>query len=320
MSRSRSHRQLLPLALSLFAALLLANCAPPALQPTATRRVPTATSTATPLPTITPEQFLPAATALPQTPAPSSCTEVEGRVLEVTIPTERLNTPIQTRVYLPPCYQAEAQQAYPVLLMLHGQGFQNDQWVRLGLTAEADRMIVSREILPLIIVMPYELSWSEGPEGSKFGEALVMDVLPYIEETYNACSDRACRAVGGLSRGGNWAVNLGFSYPAVFSAVGAHSAPLFFGEVTRINTVLSRLTSVTELPAFFIDVGQHDPNREDVLIFLDLLDKAGVDYQFYQFLGTHDEEYWSSHVREYLNWYSARLSTDQAESQPTPGN
>ena len=313
MSRSRSHWQLLPLALSLFAALLLASCVPPVSLPVATRQVPSATSTSTAAlsPTVTPERFLPAATALPRTPAPSSCTEMEGQIVEAEIPTERLNLPIQTRVYLPPCYQVKDQAPYPVLLMLHGQGFQNDQWVTLGLTAEVDRMIAAHEILPLIIVMPYEMSWAAGPEASLYGEALVMDVLPFIEENFNACSERACRAVGGLSRGGNWAVNLGFSYPAVFSAVGAHSAPLFFGEMTRIRNVISRLTSVSELPAFFIDVGQRDANREDVLNFVDLLDESEVDYQFYQFLGMHDERYWSSHVSEYLTWYGSRFASQQ---------
>jgi enterochelin esterase-like enzyme len=300
----------------LLAVLLLAACTPPqnagtpvSVSPTFTRQ-PSATSTIAPTASLTasPTAVPPTLTKTPRMPTAAPCDESQGHILKVEIPTERLNLPIQTRVYLPPCYRAEGAPGYPVLTMLHGQGYENDQWVKLGLTDEADRLITAGQIDPLIIVMPYELSWAAGPEGSKYGEAVVEDVLPYIEEHYNACAERACRAVGGLSRGGNWAVNLGFTYPEEFAAVGAHSAPLFFGEMTRISGALSHISSVMELPAFFIDVGNKDTNRNDVLDFVTVLDKAGVDYQFYQFLGLHDETYWSSHVHEYLLWYASQFA------------
>jgi enterochelin esterase-like enzyme len=118
--------------------------------------------------------------------------------------------------------------------MLHGQAADNQQWIDLGLIDNIDLLIDAKVIQPMIIVMPYEVSWRTGPEESNFGAALINDVIPFMEENYRACAERACRAIGGLSRGGNWAVYLGFQYPEVFAAVGAHSAPLFYGELGRI--------------------------------------------------------------------------------------
>jgi S-formylglutathione hydrolase FrmB len=37
------------------------------------------------------------------------------------------------RVYLPPCFDPNENARYPVLYMIHGQSFNDDQWVRLGI-------------------------------------------------------------------------------------------------------------------------------------------------------------------------------------------
>ena len=36
------------------------------------------------------------------------------------------------RIYLPPCYGQPEIRDYPVLYLLHGQTYRDDQWVNLG--------------------------------------------------------------------------------------------------------------------------------------------------------------------------------------------
>jgi enterochelin esterase-like enzyme len=194
--------------------------------------------------------------------------------------------------------------------MLHGQTFENDQWQRLGLLSTADKLILSGEITPMIIVMPYDISWSAGPEISSFDESLVKELLPYIENSYNACQRRECRAVGGLSRGGNWSVYLGFKHPDLFEAIGVHSAPLFYGEILRITNALRVDGAISNLPAIFIDVGNKDENIQQVLVFVDLLKENNVPYEFVEFLGYHAEDYWRAHTADYLRWYSKQIYGD----------
>lgn len=225
------------------------------------------------------------------------------------INSQSLAWPLEFTVYLPPCYSNSSQQKYPVLYMLHGQGNNNDQWSRLGLPDAADELIGTGEISPLIIVMPYEVTWSVGPEKSKYGDALLEDLFLYIEGTYNTCSTRECRAIGGLSRGGNWAVNLGFAHPELFTAVGSHSAPLFFGEINRITSFLNDGEVNDQLPLFYIDAGHKDENLAQVLAFVALLKDNDVPYVYTQFTGYHSEDYWRAHVREYLTWYASQYLT-----------
>ena len=224
------------------------------------------------------------------------------------MPSKLLSTPVNLKVYTPPCYSQNASTRYPVLFMLHGQTYSNDQWVRLGLTTTADKLISAKEIFPLIIVMPEEVSSTSDPNQSKFGEAMISEVLPWVDQNFSACESRDCRAIGGLSRGGNWAVRLGFSNPRLFAAIGAHSTPLFYGDITRIDGWVKQVESVAELPVVYIDLGKSDDERDAIRSFESELSRLGVAHEFYQFKGYHDEPYWSAHVEEYLRWYAAHLT------------
>lgn len=297
------HRWII-IKISLFLLLLLSGCRASApVEPTSLPKVniPTSEPAATMTPAVT---IIP---TLASTPTETPCREINGAILDIEIPTEYLNRPVGTKVYLPPCYDETTTNGYPVLYMLHGQAATNDQWLRLGLIGAADDLISQGIIQPLIIVMPFEVTWTPGPEDSNFDEALIGDVIPYIDATYATCSERSCRAVGGLSRGGNWAVYLGFAYPKLFGVLGAHSTPLFYGEEMRISQALSNAATANDLPFVLMDMGSKDDDRAFVQAFRAFLDENGILFEYHEFDGRHEESYWSAHVGDYLQWYSERL-------------
>jgi enterochelin esterase-like enzyme len=267
---------------------------------------PTVTQTVIP-PTKTP--FAPISTDfLAITPSPSPCLETKGTVLDRDIPSKLLKDTINVKIYLPTCYASNPETQYSVLYMLHGQTDLNDQWVRLGLFSTMDDLLVKKRVNPFIIVLPNEIKSNIESYDSKYGEALIKEVIPAIEQQYRTCTQKVCRAIGGLSRGGNWAVELGFSYPELFTAVGAHSAPLFYGELSTISMVASHATDINTLPDFYVDVGTKDEDHAEVLLFLNTLQDYGVPHEFHDFIGYHDETYWAAHVQDYLLWYSSQLN------------
>ncbi len=294
-------RRILFIFSCLFTIFIVTNCAAPEVSLV----TPTAEVLSTPFLSIqTPE---PAAT--PQdtpVPTPIRCTEKNGRIINVDVPTDKLTQPVNTNIYLPPCYDPMIAEGYSMLLMLHGQAASNDQWIRLGITNAADDLIRQEEILPLIIVMPFEVTWTPGPSESQFDEALLEDVLPYVEANYAVCAQRACRAVGGLSRGGNWAVHLGFTHPEIFGVIGAHSTPLFYGEIWNIQAAAK--LPADEIPLIFVDAGDRDADKEKVAEFVTALEEAGIPFDFFEFEGRHEESYWSAHVVDYLRLYAERLT------------
>ncbi|HNR02039.1 MAG TPA: alpha/beta hydrolase-fold protein [Anaerolineaceae bacterium] len=288
--------------IGLYTCLLLVSCG----SPNAGFNSPDpATLTPPPLPTVTAP---PTSTPTPQntpTSTPVPCSETTGRIVNIDIPTDKLNRPVNTNIYLPPCYDPDTDGGYPMLVMFHGQAATNEQWLELGLTSAANDLISKKEIIPLIIVMPFEVTWTPGPKESQFDEALIEDVLPYIEANYAVCSLRTCRAVGGLSRGGNWAVHLGFAYPDLFGIVGAHSTPLFYGELWNIQAAAG--LPPDKVPLLVVDAGDRDAEKDKIQEFITALKSAGIPYEFFEFEGRHETSYWSAHVAEYLRWYSQRF-------------
>ena len=46
------------------------------------------------------------------------------------------------------------------------------------------------------------------------------NLVPYVDTHYNTCAERDCRAIGGLSRGAQWALRIGLAEWQTFGAIG----------------------------------------------------------------------------------------------------
>ena len=53
-----------------------------------------------------------------------------------------------------------------------------------------------------------------------------------------------------------------------------------------------------------IDMGVLDVNLDAANVFETRLTKYRIPHEWHIFLGTHNEEYWSAHVVDYLKWYA----------------
>ncbi len=241
---------------------------------------------------------------LPLTPSPSAdCLSLPGRIESDILPSQYLPDTLKLLVYLPPCYADHADRRYPVLYLLHGQAYANDQWVRLGAPAAADRLIAAGESPSFIIVMPYDPSWKQ-PDEYGFGQALTEDLLPYVDAHYRTLSDRERRAVGGLSRGAGWAIHLGLTRPDLFAAFGAHSPVVFWADRARIDDWLAAIPPES-LPRIYLDIGDNDRELETALWLEELLNQENIPHEWHLYPGFHEEAYWQVHVEEYLRWYLA---------------
>lgn len=225
-------------------------------------------------------------------------------ISEEYITSELLPIRLEFLLYLPPCYRAQPQRSYPVLYLIHGKSFTHDQWERIGVDELADQLIGAGEIAPFIIVMPRDRIWVE-PSEDQFGEAIINELIPWIDENYRTLPAREYRAIGGLSRGAAWAVHLGLGHWELFSAVGAHSMGLFWEDVLKIPLWLEEMQP-EELPRIFVDVGRGDFKeiRDSTDWFGNLLAEMDIPHEWYSFAGRHTEEYWRSHLEQYIRFYT----------------
>jgi enterochelin esterase-like enzyme len=249
-------------------------------------QTPQATPTASPFPT--------------STITPLACLTSPGRVEEGGL--DSTNPPQEFRIYLPPCYDEKADRRYPVLYLLHGQTYTDDQWIRLGAVKISDELILSGEVIPFMIVFPDDRYWNL-PPGSGFGQRLVAELIPYVDSTYRTLPDRTHRSIGGMSRGAGWALRLGLTRWDLFGSIGLHSLAVLQKDASEITDWLEEIPPGS-LPRVFMDVGDNDPELTMASQVESRFNDFGLTHEWHLYSGAHTEEYWSAHVEEYIRWYA----------------
>lgn len=292
----------------LLSAGLLAACAMPAggaaltvSPPASPTPSPSPAASPSPAPSLTPAP--PASpTPPPPSPTPLTCLAAGGTYDHTSLRSDLLKLPMEVQVYLPPCYAEQPDHYYPVLYLIHGQSYTEDQWDRLGVDETLDRLVPAGELPPFIVVMPRDRLWAD-PTESNFGQVVLGELLPWIDQTYRTIPDREFRAVGGLSRGAAWAIHLGLSHWELFGAIGAHSSPVFYSDTGKLRPWLQAIPA-EQMPRIYLDIGDRDYLSESNTWLKGVLDSENTPHEYYLFPGYHEEDYWSAHVEQYLRWYA----------------
>jgi enterochelin esterase-like enzyme len=153
-----------------------------------------------------------------------------GLVYETrTLKSEILKMERKYAVYLPPGYE-QSDQSYPVLYLLHGSGDNHTGWVQFGQVQHiADRTIAEGRAARMIIVMPDADTGRRGyfndiRNDFDYEDFFFRELIPHVEKTYRARSDRHYRAVAGLSMGGGGALFYSLHRPGMFAAAAPLSA------------------------------------------------------------------------------------------------
>jgi len=241
------------------------------------------------------------------------CIGTRGQVSVHHFYSKILQRQVRYRIYLPPCYE-QAGRLFPVLYMFHGLNYGDSQWDTIGLDELADAGIVAGEIAPLIIVMPNSWGIDRDPDGGpgSFEDVVVNELIPYVERHYCAWNAREGRAVGGLSRGAFWALEIAFRHPDLFASVGGHSPAVFWDNAPPQYNPYYLADDAPDLESLriYLDVGEQDWLARWVVRFLERLDERGLAYTFSTAPGDHGYAYWRSQVAAYLVFYTAAWPSD----------
>jgi len=187
-----------------------------------------------------------------------------GKLEMVTYDSKTVGTQRHMNIYTPP--NMKPGQRLPVLYLLHGIGGDETEWARYANPEILlDNLIAEGKAAPMIIVMPNGRAqkddraigdiFSHIPAFQVFERDLLDDIIPALETKYSVRTDRAGRALAGLSMGGGQTLNIGFAHLDKFAWLGAFSS----GPNARLSEeLLPDPAAAKDLRLLWLSCGKRD--------------------------------------------------------------
>lgn len=211
-------------------------------------------------------------------------------------------------VYTPPGYEAEGGTKFPLLVLQHGSGDNQQTWVQHGKAHWIlDSLIAQKKAHPMIVLMldghplgtpPREDPARRGSAMEAFQRELFEDALPLVEAVYRVESGPAHRAIAGLSMGGGQSLTVGLGNLDRFSWVGAFSAAPSSPEATE-RFLADPEGDNGKLRLLWIGVGKDDFLRKRNEEFIAALKGKGIHYQWNLSEGGHSWPVWREYLAEF---------------------
>lgn len=256
-----------------------------------------------------------------------------GQVREVWYESKVTGTWRHALVYLPPGYDTQTKQRYPVLYLQHGGGEDETGWVRQGrANFILDNCIAAGECKPMIVVMAYGYARRAGytppdltgmpfgsPEALKvmqdmastFEDDVTQALIPFVDKTFRTLSDRDNRAMAGLSMGGMQTFQITLNHLDLFSHIGGFSGAggmLVLGgrkldPKTDYNGVFADPKAFAKkVHVLWLGVGTDEPERmrEGIRRFHRSLEEAGIQHVYVESPGTdHEWQTWRRALKDF---------------------
>lgn len=152
-------------------------------------------------------------------------------------------------IYVPPAYDTDPQQRYPVLILRHGGGEDETGWVEQGrANFIMDNLIAEGKARPMIVVM----DWGQAPTPNQpvhipdtppppeITEVTIRELIPMVDATFRTIPDRDYRAMAGLSMGSVQTLYIGLNNLDTFAYLGIFSRrPMSPEEFARFDRVFA---------------------------------------------------------------------------------
>lgn len=212
----------------------------------------------------------------------------------------------QFYLYTPPGYDANPNEKYPTLYLLHGGGEDQRGWATQGKTdLILDNLIAAQQAKPMLVVMlDGNMGGAGGPAGFNenvlraFENELKQAVIPFVEANYHAAPGAPNRALAGLSMGGLQTLYAGIKNTDLFSALGVFSSGWFANNPTLSDPQYAFMkdnaaTINANLKHLWISMGgQEDIAHENCRVMMKKFDELGVKYQYSEYPGGHTWPVW----------------------------
>jgi enterochelin esterase-like enzyme len=215
----------------------------------------------------------------------------------------------QLYIYTPPGYDANTNEKYPVLYILHGGGEDERGWATQGKAdLILDNLIAAQKAKPMLIVMPDANLGSGGFSGiddalKLFENEMKQAVIPFIEKNYRVKTDAQSRALAGLSLGGLHTLYTGINNTDMFAYLGVFSSGWIMPMLNdAANTQYDFMKNNSDkinnnLKAFWIAMGgKEDIAYNNCQLMLGKLDELHIKHTYTEYAGGHTWPVWRNNL------------------------
>ncbi len=162
-----------------------------------------------------------------------STAPLADRLSEVTFRSQALNgATVSASVLLPPNYDPTGATRYPVLYLFHGRSGNHLDWYKKGAIANVAQPVIT--VMPDAGTVGWHADWMGeerfGPDKAKPAPAWesfhIRELIPWVDANYPTRTDRAGRAIAGLSMGGYGSLLYAARHPEMFGMAGSLSGQI----------------------------------------------------------------------------------------------
>ena len=219
--------------------------------------------------------------------------EIDGSIVRHEFYSKLLDNQRSIDIYLPPDYEDNTDEYYPVIYMHDGNNL-FDPTIAFGdvhweVDTTIEKLIKIGALQKIIVVgihntmgRDYEYTWTEmqneatgeleGGGGERYAEFIVSELKPFIDENYRTLTDRENTATIGSSLGGLISLYLGLYYPQVFSKIGAMSPSLWWAD----GLICDQINEMSPDLKIWLDMGTgEDLSRDQFLNVMEGLRNKG---------------------------------------------
>jgi enterochelin esterase-like enzyme len=232
-----------------------------------------------------------------------------GQVRTVWYNSPTTNGTRRMHVYTPPGYET-SDAKYPVLYLFHGGGDDDEAWTTVGrANTILDNLIASGKAKPLIVVMPALLPFrgfgpNAGDAPDPFRDEMIKVIVPFVEKTFRAKTDRANRAMAGLSMGGAATLSVGLTNLDQFNDLGVFSAGFFgpqgAGMIESAKAKLADSKVRDGLHLFYVAIGKDDFLKRNSSEMVVALKGIGIPVNARETAGGHEWNNWRHYLAEFV--------------------
>ena len=244
-------------------------------------------------------------------------------------------------IYLPPDYEANTSQRYPVVYWLHGYG--GNQRAGAVFVTPMNAAIRAGQAPSMILVLVNGLAASfycDSENGKQPVDSVItQELIPHVDQTYRTIATRETRAVEGFSMGGYGAAHLGFKHPDLFGMVSIRSgaltdsvewgelhepqggrrkmmlaAPKAYFDATDLATIIRRnVDAIRGRTKIRLSVGSEDSLRPNNLAMHEFLAELKIEHEWEVVAGVpHDANRFYHAVGDRaFSWYKSALPAAQ---------